>query len=355
MRRLRVLSAGSVGISLAPTLGLIGLVWIMQACCCGGPYAPAPGPPGSVAGSLQFPVQGKSQALTVYAVDSFGLDRNGFAAYAMTRVAPPVTTYVLAVPPGIYEVVARLDSDPLSSAGYMANSSVNRVRVESRQAVTGINIGDWGAPDSLRVIWDVDVHGSPLPASLEPTPSPKLLPSRPIPSEPSPELSGEFASTVSGARFPIPTGWQEIKPPYPMSVNPNDNYFSNEAVASPLALDPRGVWLTVRWDIQEPCPDPDWRFATDQARVVAQTNARSRGGPLVGHQFLYFEDPAGRANVQPFTGYSLWGAASHYLTGLNPIPDCIEFIFTATTSTARDSNLATIGAILQSATFTNPH
>jgi hypothetical protein len=60
-------------------------------------------------------------------------------------------------------------------------------------------------------------------------------------------------------------------------------------------------------------------------------------------------------NVQPFTGYTLWGAASHYLTGLNPIPDCIEFIFTGTTRTALDSNLATMGAILQAATFTNPH
>jgi hypothetical protein len=353
-RRLRVLSAGSVGVSLAPTLGLIGLVWILQACCCGGPYAPAPGPPGSIAGSLQFPPPGKSQALAVYAVDSFGLDRNGFAAYAMTRVVPPDTTYVLAVPPGIYEVVARLDSDPRSSAGYMANSSLNRVRVETRQTVTGINIGDWGAPDSQRVIWDVDVHGSPLPASPQPAASPKSLPSRPMPTEPSPALSGEFASTVSGARFPIPVGWREIKPPYPISVNPNDNYFANESVSSPLSLDGSGVWLTVRWDIQQSCPAPDWRLASAQTTVSAQTDARSRGGPLIGHEYLYFEDPSGAA-VQPFTGYSLRGAASHYLTGLNPVPDCIEFAFTGVGQSGLESNLPAIAAILQGTSFTSPH
>lgn len=371
MRRLRVLTAGSVGISLAPTVGLIGLVWILQACCCGEPYRPSSAPPGSIAGHLLFPPPSRSQALAVYAVDSYAMDSNGSIRYAVTRVVPPATTYVLAVPPGAYWVIARLDSDPLSSAGYTydlmcirspatcignsTNYTLVRVSVQTYQNVVGIDIGDWDKSVSENILWNLDLHGTPLARSFQSPAPARSLPSRPTPSEPAPDWSGQFVNTPSGARIPLPTGWQEVKPPRSVSPNPNEIYIASETVTSPLSLDSNGVWLIVRWDVGVLCPSPDWSLATAKSRVTMQGGAITRSGVRNGTEDFYFENPTGDVGAQPFTGYVMWGAGEHYATDSYSTGDCIEFAFTGLTESGLESNFPAVVGMLQGVTFTSPH
>lgn len=370
-RRLRVLGAGSIGVTLAPILGLVGLAWILQACCCGPPYTPPSGPPGSIAGQVLFPPPSRSQALAVYAVDSYSMDSNGSIRYAVTRVVPPATTYLLAVPPGTYWVVARLDSDPLSSAGYTldltcprfparcsggaTNSNLVRVSVPSQQKVDGIDIGDWGRPESQSMLWNLDLHGTPLARYYQSPVPPGSLPSRPTPSEPAPDWSGQYVNTPSGARFPLPAGWHEVKPPSSVSPNPNETYVASEGVTSPLSLDSNGVWLTVHWDVGVVCPSPDWSLATAKSRVTMQGGAITRSGVRDGTENFYFENPSADVGVQPFTGYVMWGAGEHYASDSYSTGDCIEFAFTGVTESGLESNLPAVVAILQATTFTSPH
>jgi len=356
---------------VAPTLALVGLAWILQACCCGPAYQPSSGPPGSISGKLLLPPPSKSQALAVYAVDSYALDSNGSIRYAMTRVVPPATTYVLAVPPGAYWVVARLDSDPLSSAGYTydflcrtsraicggnsPNYDLVRVAVQTNQNVIGIDIGDWGGSVSAGMLWNLDLHGTPLARAYRSPARPKTLPSRPTPSEPAPDWSGRFVNTPSGARIPLPTGWQEVKPPGSVSPTPNETYVASEAVSAPLSLDSNGVWLIVRWDFGRACPAPDWSLATAKGRVSMQGEAMTRAGVLNGTEDFYFENPTRDVGVQPFTGYVVWGAGEHYATDSYSPGDCIEFAFTGVTESGLESNLPAIVAVLRGTTFTSPH
>jgi hypothetical protein len=284
----------------------------------------------------------------VYAVDTVGSDRDGHASYVMTRFAPPQTDFSLSVPPGIYKVVARLDSDPISSAGYtfnMAcgattetcsgnydNHTLDRVRVESRQTVTDINLGDWGTQWSRDLLWDIDTNGSPLDTVSA---KPRTLPSRALPP---PRLLGattEVTTRWSGVKLTLPANWH-------LAVNPNPyagsaDYYASEPVSSPLVLDEQGIWLTIAWHIEAPCPSPDWRFATAKARLA-----------LGGHaQDFYFESPPGSAGTQPFTGYVFHGGTIAH-------GDCLEFVFTARSAEALSANLDLIAAILGSAVFGPP-
>jgi hypothetical protein len=355
---------------VAPTVALVGLAWILQACCCGVPYQPSSAPPGTIGGRLLFPPPSKSQALAVYAVDSYALDSNGSVRYAMTRVVPPATTYVLAVPPGAYWVLARLDSDPLSFAGYTfdlmcsrspatcsgnsGNYTLVRVSVQTNQNVVGIDIGDWGRSVSEGILWNLDLHGSPLARSFRSPAAPKSLPFRPMPSAQAPDWSGQFVDTPAGARIPLPTGWHEIKPPSTVSPNSSEIYIASEAVSSPLSLDSNGVWLTVHWDIGRTCPSPDWSLATAQTRV-SMGGTITRSGVQNGTEDFYFENPTGDVGVQPFTGYVMWGAGEHFATDFYAIGDCIEFAFTGVTQSGLESNLPAIAAVLQGTSFTSPH
>jgi hypothetical protein len=322
------------------------LAWSLQACCCGVP-PPKPGPPGSIAGGISSPLGGQPGPLTVYAVNSDAMDVDGHARYIATHVSALAATYTLAVPPGDYKVVARLDSKPTSGAGYTfnvgctmqqtcggnaGNTALVRVRVESMQSVSGVDVGDWGGRESARVLWSIDSLGTLLPLNPEASPSPKSLPSRPFPT-PSPDPSAESTSSAMGLTVLLPPTWGGVKEPNDNGYS-NDVYVANEKVSSPLELDNAGVWLNVELGIQHGCPFPDWRYATARATV------RMQGGS----NHFFFEDPTPRDGPQPYTGYSVRGG--EFVFG-----NCIEFTMTASTQSALDDNLPTFAAIVQSARF----
>ena len=309
----------------------------MPACCCGVP-PPKPGPPGSISGQVIFTAGEEPRSLAVYAVDSYAMDFDGRAPYVLTRLTSPQTQFTLPVPPGEYKVVARLDSDPLSGAGYtfnlgageLANDTLMRVRVESKQSVIGITVGDWGTVDSLRTIVAIDMHGAPLTLTTAPA---RSVPSRVLPN-PIHALTSHFVRPVAGYSINLPAGWHDvIFSPYPGS----DDHYASEDVRSPLQLSAGGMWLTVRFYISSACPDVDWRYATANARVRMQNSSDE----------FYFEDPSGPLGVQPFTGFGFRGG---HATGGN----CLAFIFTGATRDALESNLSDIAGILKSVTFMQP-
>jgi hypothetical protein len=332
----------------AQVCALVGLAWTLQACCCG-VVPPKPGPPGSISGQILRPPAAIPGGLSVYAVDAL----NWGANYVTTRVAATESSYRLAVPPGEYFVVARMDSDPLSAGGHTFNvecSSLNVpcggnannysttfVRVESKQDVTGIDIGDWGTDRVQGVIWNVDVEGgSPLALDLQVSPSPKSLASRPLPDVPPPDTSGLFTSRIGYVSFQVPSGWAEVMPPASIQY-PSEVYFSNEQVNTPLALDSQGVWLTI-WSLGTGCPFPDWRYATARSTVKMQG----------GTNHFFYEDPRPRDGPQPFTGYSVRGGA--FVFG----DTCDEFVFTGVTRDALENNLPAFFGLVERATFARP-
>ncbi len=323
--------------TLAPTAALIGLAWTMPACCCGVP-PPKPGPPGSISGQVVFTDPEQPKAVAVYAVDTYAADFDGRSPYVIARLTPPQTQFTLSVPPSEYKVVARLDSDPISAAGYTfllgaaepGNHALMRVRVESKQAITGINVGDWGGDDSRRTLMAIDVHGSPL--TLHPA-SPKSVPSRRLPAG-SHEPITYVSKPSSGYGLQLPGSWLALT----VGISGgNDDYYANEDVVSPLQLDSHGIWLTVRWYIELGCPTVDWRYATARIGVRIQGTTDD----------FYFENPSGPLGVQPFTGYVLRG-------GHTAFGNCLAFIFTGTTKQALESNLPDIAGILSTATFVKP-
>lgn len=263
----------------------------------------------------------------------------------MTRLDPPQTAFTLSVPPGLYKVVARLDSDPLSAAGYTFsiacggiaercgdnydNHTLDYRRVESKQAVTGINVGDWGTEASRELLWAIDTDGSPVDTASA---KPRTLPTRQLPPPRLLEATSQLTTRWSGVKLTLPANWHVAVNPNPYAGNAD--YYANEPAATPLALDGEGIWLTVAWYIHGPCPGPDWRFTTAKSRPT-----------LSGHvQDFYFENPPGSAGAQPFTGYVFHGGTIAH-------GDCLEFVFTARSAEALSANLDLIAAILGSAVF----
>ena len=331
----------------AQVCALVGLAWTLQACCCG-VVPPKPGPPGSISGQILRPPAAIPRGLSVYAVDAL----IGLANYVMTRVSATDSSYRLAVPPGEYHVVARMDNDPLSAGGHTFNVECSSlpvpcggnannytttfVRVESKQDVSGIDIGDWGTDAVQRLIWSIDMDGSPLSLNPQDSPSPKSLASRPLPDVPPLDTSRVFTSPLISVSFPVPSGWAEVKPPAAFQY-PSEVYFSNERVNAPLALDSQGVWLTI-WYLGVGCPFPDWRYATARSTVKMQG----------GTNHFFFEDPPPRDGPQPFTGYSVRGGA--FVFGAY----CEEFVFTGVTRGALDNNLPAFFGLVESAVFSRP-
>ena len=279
--------------------------------------------------------------MAVYAVDAYALGVDGRAPYVMQRLAPPQTTFHLSVPPSLYKVVARLDSDPVGGAGYtfnmacraasscgrnLGNTAVINLRVESRQTVANVNIGDWGSFDSQRTLLQVDVHGAPLTHGQA---NPRSVPSRSLPI-PAHELPNVMLKPLHGYRLWLPATWREIFP----ATRSDDDFYANEAVASPLQLDSSGLWLTVRVYLGSGCPGVDWRYPTAIARVPMQD----------GNQDFYFENPSGTLGRQPFTGYVFRGGHAEF-------GNCIAFIFTGASRNALDSNLPAVAGILTKASF----
>jgi len=329
---------------------LASLAWTMQACCCGVP-PPKPGPPGVITGQVHYAPNTAPADLAVYAISDYSL-YYGEATYAMSRVAASETTYSLTVPPGIYYVVARLDSDPLSAGGYTfhiacsesgnscrgnaTNYQTPRVRVDSKAEIAGIDVGDWGSAEARRLLWDIDMFGSV--ASLVPnfSPSPKSLASRSFPL-PSTDLTHPFTSQGMGVTLQLQASWHAVTTPLNDNGYFNEAYFTNEAATSPLNLDSRGVWLATRIHYGYGCPFPDWRYATARATVRMQ----------VGTNHFFFEDPQPRDGPQPFTGYSVRGG--DFVFG-----NCAEFIMTGTTKDALDTNLPGFATMVETAEFKAP-
>ena len=351
----------AIAVSLAPPLALIGFAWSMPACCCGAPPAPSPGPPGSISGHILFPAGTGPAALTVYAVNS-DVSREFFTGYVMTRVAPPASTYELTVPPGDYSVVARLDGDPLSGAGYTQNLSCRNtsvcyhiprlagVRVDAKHSLTNIDVGDWGTLYAVGVLWNLDRFGSPMSVPNDAPPSagastpPTSLPYRELPAASQAALPAEHdlpavnQSSTVGVRLYLPATWYQVRyPALAIDRAPFTHDFANQNAGSPLLLDATGVWLTVAENVGV-CRLLTSATATTNARVITSQ----------GTATFYFQDPIGPSGGQPFKGYGFAGMVQ-FQRG------CINFIFLGVTTAARDSNLAVFEAIVQQAQYVDPY
>ena len=301
--------------------------------------------------------------LSVYAVESN-------SRYVMAKVSPPGRTFHLTVPPGYYEVVARLDSDPLSAAGYLKCVSngcspiVTRagyvtcqsvdcqpvlvsVLVDGGTNISGVDVGGWGSLQALDRLWRIDEFGAPGPIDYKlPTPGvtpsvAPLLPLRQLPAPSSVDLAAVFAVPdqtdvkVIDARVHLPGGWSQVSNP---GEEATDLFmyrdFANQKVRSPLALDGGGVWLTV--SAGPTC------LAPAQAPPTAGT-ARAMVSTPGGFSTFYFNDPHSTVGQQPFSGYAFSGDRSlSYGT-------CVSFFFTAMSDQARESYLPTFLAIVQQA------
>jgi hypothetical protein len=329
---------------------LVGLAWTMQSCCCG-VAPPKPGPPGAITGLIHYAPNAAPADLAVYAIDQYSV-YYGQATYVVSHVSAADTSYSLVVPPGIYFVVARLDSDPLSSAGYTFHMACSQssypcganatdyaiapVRVDSTAVIAGIDVGDWGTLPARRLIWDVDMYGSP--ASLVPhySPSPKSLASHAFPAA-SADPTQTFTSQTMGLTLQLPVGWHVFTPPLNDNGYFKEAFFANETVTSPLGLDSNGIWLATRLHSSGGCPFPDWRYATARATVKMQG----------GSNHFFFEDPQPRVGSQPFTGSSVRGG--DFVFG-----NCAEFIMSGTTQQALDDNLPAFAALVETAQFAMP-
>lgn len=347
MSRIRIVGGGSFLAAVAPTLAMIGLAWALPACCCGGGggYQIVPGPPGTISGRLLL--SGSPQAAAVYAISlNDRSDVVDATHYAMTRVEPPASTYSLPVPPGLYYVIARFDSEPNSFGGFTndvqyqqqykqhntGNTALATVMVSAEQHVGGIDMGDWGSRDSRVNGWWLDVDGLPLIDPSQPSPSHNGIPGRQLSSGMNPILSSTYIDTGFGVHFLLPTGWREIKGP---GLARNSAFFANESVVSPISLDDMGIWLSVLYGGAS-CPYPDERF------VVATTPVTVIGA----RETFSFEDPPSQVGAQPFGGYALLG-------GVVPAPGkrCLQFIFKGATRAALESNLPTIASFLSVVNF----
>lgn len=349
---------------MAPTIALAGMGLFSPACCCGGPPAPIPGAAGSISGQILFAETMTPSPLSVYAVE------NG-SRYVMAKVSPPDRTFHLAVPPGYYEVVARLDSNPLSSAGhlecvsagcapvmtragYVTCQSVDcqpvliHIRVDAATNIYGVDVGGWGSLAAINLLWRVDEYGAPGPLTYQlptpgvtPSPTP-LLPLRQLPPASTVDLPAIFAVPnqydvkLIDARLHLPAGWRQVPNPGEATDQSVFRDFANQAVRSPLALDGDGVWLTVSVS--------DFCSPAAPAPPVAGT-ARGVVTTANGLSTFFFDDPHSAIGQQPFSGYAFSGE------GKLSYGICASFRFTAMSDQARERYLPTFLAIVQQAEF----
>lgn len=296
--------------------------------------------------------------LAVYAVTTtLGFD----VRYVMTEVDPPSKTYDLTVPPGTYEVVARLDSDPLSGAGNLqcysdqcspvmtragflncqspaCQPELVDVLVEPSQSVTHVDVGGWGSLNALALLWRLDEFGAPGPIAYQrPTPNVTpsarpVLPLRDLPQTSTEVLPTEFDlkadySRAVMARLHLPAGWHAIaKPARSELIDPAQDFTNREAM-SPLALGVDGIWVTAAVFADWACASPATPDGTARANL--------------GVADLYFEDPHSPVGIQPYSGYSVMV--------IKHLASCLVMRFTTSTADLREANLPMILAIVQSA------
>ena len=286
----------------------------------------------------------------------------------MTWVDPPARSYQMSVPPGDYNVVARFDSDPLSSAGHLVCESINcgptmtragfvtcrtadcqpvlvAVHVDSGQGVTGVDVGGWGSLHALDLLWSVDEHGAPGPITRErqtpgvsPSPPPQF-PTRLLPPASSDALPVQFGlpfeydlNNMIG-RIHLPAGWWQIANPARAVDSLSTVDFSNHSVRSPLDLGDGGVWLNVQTHY----------YACWAMSLVGETSTgtvTTSQGPAP----FYFEDPHSPQGRQPYSGYAFTGATSWGANG-----GCLVFRFTVPSEQALEANLPTFLAIIEHA------
>lgn len=338
-------SFAGLAATLAPTIALIGLAATTPACCCGGGTPPpSPGPPGTISGHIHFPFGTDPAPITVYAVDR-DTSREFTEAYLLTRVTPPASTYVITVPPGDYVVAARLDSDPMSAAGYITcrtsacNPYLTWVRVDASQALIKVDITGWGSKYAASELWQMDLFGSLMsvptgaPASDLASPSPSHLPTRPLPDWPAGVLPSEHdlaqSTGLPGVRLRLPAGWYNVQDP---AASVRDLYvhaFANEDVRSPLRLDSNGVFLSVE-GFYGGCPSIDVSTATARLGLFLTPQ---------GQATFYFRDPTGDVSGQPFRGFEFFGWKQQS-------NGCTFFKFTGASLEARESNLPTFAEIV---------
>lgn len=345
-------------------LAVLGL--LTPACCCSGLQPPpSPGPAGSISGQILFPPKGKPSPLAVYAINTDRVEAFD-TRYVMTRVTPPAQSYQLSVPPGDYLVVARLDSDPLSAAGYLECSTrdcepvmsragyvscqtiacqptLKPVRVNAGQGITRADLWDWGSLYALDRLWWLDEAGAPGPfstygasaARMTPSPSPQL-PVRLLPSPSTQPLSSEFDIPYEyqpnsvAVRLHLPSGWHAIANPARLVDSTAVRDFANQQVRSPLSLDSGGVWLSV-----------DSTYFGCPSTLTAPGGTAQAG---LGAGIYYFEDPHSPVGQQPFSGYAL-------LATMASGRECMIFRFTTATDQERESNLSIFVAIVQRAEY----
>jgi hypothetical protein len=327
---------------------LISLVWSMPACCCGGNQPPSPGPPGTISGNIQFPDGTKPTPLAVYALD-WDTSAPPFTAYLITRVGPPASNYQITAPPGDYALVARLDSDPLSVGGYVTchssacTPSLTTVRLSAGQALTHVDISNWGSSEAESAIWRIDMFGliMSIPASSSASAtrlaSPTALPIRQRPQGPTPALPVERELTSTAIannqriHLDLPANWYEVVGPTHQLGEVSIYYFANEKVRSPISLDANGVVMVV----EDLCP------AIDTTKLTAQA---SFFNTQQGMAHFYFLDRDRPAAGQPFVGFE-------YLGTKIASPGCLFFEFAGATRIARDSNLVMFDQIVFQARY----
>ena len=276
-------------------------------------------------------------SVVVYALnrDRYDIDA---AFYAMTRVTAPATTYQLDVPPGDYSVVARLDSDPLSAAGYPAS-----VQVNAAQGQAHIDISNWGSLAAADVLWRIDTFGSPMSLSsatpsAAPTESPSPLPVRKRPQGPTPPLPAgrnlaSYFYTAYAIHLDLPLGWNQVH----QAAQPGPYlpyYFVSENEESPLGLDAHGVLLVVQ----------ERGGACFPVRIQGLTAEASFFNTPQGMAHFYFLDRSGEVGRQPFAG-------SEYLGTKEAGGGCLYFKFAGATASARDSNLVLFDQIVFQARY----
>jgi hypothetical protein len=316
----------------------------MPACCCGGPTPPSPGPPGSLSGQISFPAGTNPAVVVVYAIDAYATGPVS-EGYLLTRITPPASTYTIAVPPGDYWVVARLDSDPLSAAGYLHNALLTQLRVNASQNLTNIDIAGWGSSDAESVILRIDAVGYPLSAASDASPSavapssPTPLPVRQRPQGPTPPLPKEVdlpayeVGNNTHIRLDLPTDWYEMPSPVQSPNFSATYYFVNEDVRSPLLLDAKGVFMVFR-EIGG-CSELNPAGASAQASFFITQQGMAN---------FYFRDAVAPTGGQPFQG-------SEYFGTKDLGSACFFFKFSGGSGLARDSNLRLFDQIIFQARY----
>ena len=327
----------------------------MPACCCGGPPAPVPGPPATISGQLYFPTRTNPQPTAIYAITTFvgGFD----IRYVMTRVQQAATTYHMSLPPGQYQFVARMDSEPLSGAGYLqcyssacspvmtrsgfvtcqsldCQPALTYLSVYAGQSYGGIDIGGWGSLAALDRLWTLDEYGAPysagaVPAGVTPSPAP-AIPTRQIPEASTEALTSTFTVHNSYGGTPqvvatlhLPAGWRQVLNPGRAFSDSVTEDFTNQDARSSLSLAAGGLWLTI---------------ATSGLACPRLTDADVTARAFLRGIALYFEDPHSAVGVQPFSGYSF--------VALVPDVPCVVMRFTAQTAQEREAEIPTFLAIV---------